>query len=64
MKREETKKPTRLDSFRAIRADFADFMYSKNEDGTAVVMGRTGASWGTFYVIAEIVDDIALAKKF
>ena len=64
MKRVETKKPTRLESFRAIRADFTDFMYSKNEDGTAVVMGRTGASWGKFYVVAEIVDDIALAQTF
>lgn len=63
MKREEEKEPTRLESLNALGADFASFVYRKNEDGSTVVLGRTGISWGKFYVkLPEIVGDIALAQ--
>lgn len=54
VKAQEEAKPSRLESMRQLRADFAHFMHRKDEDDKSVVMGRTGKSWakiGLFFFI-------------
>lgn len=46
MKREEKKKLTKREQFAQLRSDFSQFLYKKEGDEPAVVMGRTVLSWG------------------
>lgn len=46
MKREEKKKLTKREQFAQLRSDFSQFLYKKEEDEAAVIMGRTALSWG------------------
>lgn len=48
MKREEKAKPTKGEQFAQMRSDFGKFLYHKEGDEPAVVMGRTALSWGKF----------------
>ena len=46
MKREEKAKATKGEQFARIRSDLGKFLYHKEGDEPAVVMGRTAISWG------------------
>lgn len=46
MKAEEKVKPTKREQVARLRADLSKFIYNKEGDGSAVIMGRTALSWG------------------
>ncbi|CAB4037129.1 sodium potassium-transporting ATPase subunit beta-1-like [Paramuricea clavata] len=46
MKREEKAKLSKREQFAQLRSDFTTFLYNKEGDEPAVVMGRTALSWG------------------
>jgi hypothetical protein len=51
MKREEKVKQTKLEQFAQLRSDLSKFLYHKEGDEPAVVMGRTALSWGKFMLL-------------
>lgn len=48
MKHEEKAKLSKREQFAQLRSDFTTFLYNKEGDEPAVVMGRTALSWGKF----------------
>jgi hypothetical protein len=48
MKREEKAKLSKREQFAELRSGLLTFLYHKEGDEPAVVMGRTALSWGKF----------------
>lgn len=63
MKREEKETPTKLEQFAQLRADFLKFLYNKEGDEPAVVMGRTALSWGEFILFNRSMGLFLIALK-
>lgn len=61
---EEKKKPTKTEKLAQLRSDFAKFLYRKEGDQPAVVMGRTAKSWGKELSYFAFICAVLLSVSF